>query len=307
MIGNNIANSGTVGFKSGSATFADVYASSRVGLGTKVSGITQRFTVGTINGGGGEYDIAIDGPKGMFRVTDSGGGVMYTRNGEFQVDKNNFIVNAQGYRLTGYPANAIGANPVELQLPTANVAPKATSTATSVANLDANAKVIYATTTVVSPAVPGSVTLGANSYTFTKGAGGTLTWTAVTGGAPVPPTDGTYGTAPNTVTLTGGQVTGGNLNLIPGFVDYTAAVTEIGKPFDPKLTNSYTNASPMTVYDSLGNSHQVMQYFVKRPPTPRATASTRSTIRSMARPWRRPRKPAASGATRRSSPSTRPA
>lgn len=265
VIGNNIANSGTVGFKSGSATFADVYASSRVGLGTKVSGITQRFTVGTINGGGGEYDIAIDGPKGMFRVTDSGGGVMYTRNGEFQVDKNNFIVNAQGYRLTGYPANAIGANPVELQLPTANVAPKATSTATSVANLDANAKVIYATTTVVSPAVPGSVTLGANSYTFTKGAGGTLTWTAVTGGAPVPPTDGTYGTAPNTVTLTGGQVTGGNLNLIPGFVDYTAAVTEIGKPFDPKLTNSYTNASPMTVYDSLGNSHQVMQYFVKRP------------------------------------------
>ena len=118
----------------------------------------------------------------MFRVTDSGGGVMYTRNGEFQVDKNNFIVNAQGYRLTGYPANAIGANPVELQLPTANVAPKATSTATSVANLDANAKVIYATTTVVSPAVPGSVTLGANSYTLTKGAGGTLTWTAVTGG-----------------------------------------------------------------------------------------------------------------------------
>ena len=70
--------------KSGSATFADVYASSRVGLGTKVSGITQRFTVGTINGGGGEYDIAIDGPKGMFRVTDSGGGVMYTRNGEFR-------------------------------------------------------------------------------------------------------------------------------------------------------------------------------------------------------------------------------
>ena len=41
------------------------------------------------------------------------------------------------------------------------------------------------------------------------------------------------------MTLTGGQVTGGNLNLIPGFVDYTAAVTEIGKPFDPKLTNSY--------------------------------------------------------------------
>ena len=45
VIGNNIANSGTVGFKSSTASFADVYASSRVGLGTKVSAITQRFTV----------------------------------------------------------------------------------------------------------------------------------------------------------------------------------------------------------------------------------------------------------------------
>lgn len=103
VIGNNIANSGTVGFKSSTASFADVYASSRVGLGTKVAAITQRFTVGTVNGGGGEYDIAIDGAKGMFRVTDESGAIMYTRNGEFLVDKNNFIVNAQGYRLTGYP------------------------------------------------------------------------------------------------------------------------------------------------------------------------------------------------------------
>ena len=60
------------------------------------------------------------------------------------------------------------------------------------------------------------------------------------------------------------SVTTGDLTREPGYKDYTAAVTEIGKPFDPKLTNSYTNASPMTVYDSLGNSHQVMQYFVKR-------------------------------------------
>ncbi|MCR2470000.1 flagellar hook protein FlgE, partial [Salmonella enterica] len=88
--------------------------------------------------------------------------------GEFLVDKNNFIVNAQGYRLTGYPNGGIGANPVELQLPTANVAPKATSTATTVANLDANAKVIYQVDTVTSPAVPGSVTLGGTAYTFTK-------------------------------------------------------------------------------------------------------------------------------------------
>lgn len=260
VIGNNIANSGTVGFKSSTTSFADVYASSRVGLGVKVAAISQRFTVGTVNGGGGEYDIAIDGAKGMFRVTDQSGAVMYTRNGEFLVDKNNFIVNAQGYRMTGYPAGAVGANPVELQLPTANVAPQATATGTTVANLNANAKVIYLTDTETSPAVPGSVTLGGTAYTFTKAAGGALTWT------PGNPPAGVYGTAPADVTIdAAGQVTAGALDNIPGFVDYTAAVVELAKPFDPTIAGSYTNASPMTVYDSLGNSHQVMQYFVKRP------------------------------------------
>lgn len=179
VIGNNIANSGTVGFKSGSASFADVYANSRVGLGVKVSGINQRFTVGAVTGGGGQFDIAIDGSKGMFRVTDSSGSVMYTRNGEFSLDKNNFIVNAQGYNLTGYAGTAVGANPVSLQLPTANMQPVATTTGTTVANLDANAKV---------------------------------------------------------VTI----------------------------PFDPTKPESFTNANPISVFDSLGNSHQVMQYFVKR-------------------------------------------
>lgn len=262
VIGNNIANSGTVGFKSSTASFADVYASSRVGLGVKVAAISQRFSVGTVNGGGGEYDIAIDGAKGMFRVTDQSGAVMYTRNGEFLVDKNNFIVNAQGYRLTGYPAGAVGANPVELQLPMANVAPQATSSSTTVANLDANAKVVYAVDTETSPMQPGSVTLGGTAYTFTKTPAGALVW------APGNPPAATYGTAPNTVTIDGtGQIPagGGSLNNIPGFVDYTAAVVEVGKPFDPKLSSTYTNASPMTVFDSLGNSHQVMQYFVKRP------------------------------------------
>ena len=271
VIGNNIANSGTVGFKSSTASFADVYASSRVGLGVKVAAISQRFTVGTVNGGGGEYDIAIDGAKGMFRVTDQSGAVMYTRNGEFLVDKNNFIVNAQGYRMTGYPAGAIGANPVELQLPTANVAPQATSTATTVANLDANAKVIYTTDTVTTPAVNGSVTLTGpapattpTTYEFERNATGDLAWVGAA------PANGTYGTAPNEIIIDAtspnpGGIVSGDITQVAGYTNYTAAVTELGKPFDPKLSDSYTNASPMTVFDSLGNSHQVMQYFVKRP------------------------------------------
>ncbi len=273
VIGNNIANSGTVGFKSATASFADVYASSRVGLGVKVSGINQRFTVGAVTGGGGEYDIAIDGAKGMFRVTDQSGSVMYTRNGEFLVDKNNFIVNAQGYRLTGYPAGAIGANPVELQLPTANVAPQATSSATTVANLDANAKVIYLTDTQTAPPKNGSVTLTASgggavtgTYSFERTPTGDINWVA-----PVPP-DGDYGAAPNLITIDSttsnpGGIVAGDITQVDGYVNYTAAVIEVGRPFDPTRSDTYTNASPMTVFDSLGNSHQVMQYFVKREAT----------------------------------------
>lgn len=272
VIGNNIANSGTVGFKSATASFADVYASSRVGLGVKVSAINQRFTVGAVTGGGGEYDIAIDGAKGMFRVTDQSGSVMYTRNGEFLVDKNNFIVNAQGYRLTGYPAGAIGANPIELQLPTANVAPQATSTATTVANLDANAKVIYLTDTVTAGEVLGSVTLTAEAppatdgtYTFRRNGAGDVQWVTA-------PPNGNYGAAPNLITIDSaipspkGSVAG-DITQVAGYTNYTAAVTEIGRPFDPTRSDTYTNASPMTVFDSLGNSHQVMQYFVKREAT----------------------------------------
>ncbi len=261
VIGNNIANSGTVGFKSSTASFADVYASSRVGLGVKVAAINQRFTVGTVNGGGGEYDIAIDGAKGMFRVTDQSGAVMYTRNGEFLVDKNNFIVNAQGYRLTGYPAGAIGANPVELQLPMANVAPKATATATTVANLDANAKVIYTVDTTTDPGAPGRVDLGGTVYSFRRDTNGD----AVFDIAPTP-IDGTYPNAAGTgnITITGGR-TAEDLTVMPSYQAYEAPTVELAKPFDPTVSSSYTNASPMTVYDSLGNSHQVMQYFVKRP------------------------------------------
>src|SRR5690554_2305343 len=83
VIGNNIANAGTVGFKSSSVTFADVYANSQVGLGVKVAAVNQRFTVGTISNTGNALDMAIDGTKGLFRTEDTNGNVLYTRNGQF--------------------------------------------------------------------------------------------------------------------------------------------------------------------------------------------------------------------------------
>ena len=109
-IGNNIANSGTVGYKAGSTQFADVFAASLngagaapVGLGARVSTVIQQFTQGNISVSNNPLDLAING-GGFFQVDDGLGGTLYSRNGQFQLDKDGYIVNAQGLQLKGIMA-----------------------------------------------------------------------------------------------------------------------------------------------------------------------------------------------------------
>lgn len=109
VIGNNIANSATYGFKSGTASFADMFAGSKVGLGVKVAGITQDFTDGTTTNTGRGLDVAIS-QNGFFRLVDSNGSVFYSRNGQFKLDENRNLVNMQGLQLTGYPATGYAAD-----------------------------------------------------------------------------------------------------------------------------------------------------------------------------------------------------
>ncbi|MCD6681986.1 MAG: flagellar hook protein FlgE [Burkholderiaceae bacterium] len=148
VIGNNVANSNTVGAKASRAEFADIYATSLYGAGTHYNGIgvtvaaiTQQFTQGDIATTNSALDMAING-RGFFRMSD-GGEITYTRNGQFQLDKEGYLVNAQGGRLTGYPADANGrvmaGVPGELRLQTGDVAPKATVNGAITANLDARA------------------------------------------------------------------------------------------------------------------------------------------------------------------------
>src|SRR5690554_3137068 len=154
IIGNNIANSGTVGFKAATATFADVYASSKVGLGVQVASVNQRFTIGTVTGTGNQFDIAIDGAKGLFRLQDSSGSILYSRNGQFFADAQNHIVNAQGHQLTGYPLGSMTPSPIVV--PSGNIPPQATTDIDIKANFDANAKAILETDV---PASSGTVRL----------------------------------------------------------------------------------------------------------------------------------------------------
>lgn len=150
VIGNNVANSSTVGFKASQAQFADVYAASlsggtglQAGIGTKVATIAQQFTQGNISVSNNPLDIAING-KGFFRV-DQQGTIFYSRNGQFQLDKDGYIVTASGENLTGYAANSTGTilpgSLVNLQLSSADIAPKATATADVLVNVDSRASV----------------------------------------------------------------------------------------------------------------------------------------------------------------------
>ncbi|MBO9515600.1 MAG: flagellar hook protein FlgE [Variovorax sp.] len=131
VIGNNIANSGTVGFKASTATFQDIYAGSRVGLGASVSGVVQNFGQGVTQTSSRPLDVAILNGDGFFRLTSASGEVMYSRNGQFTKDKDGYIVNASGLRLTGYGVNASGGisggTPSAIQIPTGAMAPNATT------------------------------------------------------------------------------------------------------------------------------------------------------------------------------------
>ncbi len=147
VIGNNIANANTYGAKTARAEFADAYAAalngagtSEVGIGTALSAVAQQFTQGSITTTSNPMDLAING-AGFFQVTDGKNPTEYTRNGQFKVDRNGYVVNNQQQQLMGYMADATGtiapgqAKP--LQLPTGNVAPNPTKAIKLEMNLDA--------------------------------------------------------------------------------------------------------------------------------------------------------------------------
>jgi flagellar hook protein FlgE len=199
-IGNNVANSGTVGFKSSQAQFADVFASSlsgsgggstQVGIGVKVSQVAQAFTQGNVTATSNPLDLAING-GGFFRMSTNGT-IAYSRNGQFQLDKNGFIVNANGSHLTGYTADGNGVlstgKPEEIQLQSTDLPPKFTDTVKAQLNLDSTKPVV----------------------------------------------DGASGSGTSV-------------------------------PFSRANPTSYTNATSVSVFDSLGVSHVLQTFFIKTGP-----------------------------------------
>lgn len=134
-LGNNIANSGTIGFKSSATQFADVYAAAlggggQVGIGVSVAGIAQNFGQGNITTTSNPLDLAING-QGFFRL-NTNGTTSWSRNGQFNVDKDGYITNVSGARLTGYLADAsntiVPSSPQDVFINTADLKPQPTGT-----------------------------------------------------------------------------------------------------------------------------------------------------------------------------------
>ena len=153
VIGNNVANANTVGFKAGRAEFADVYANTvaggtaaSIGIGTRVASVAQQFTQGNITTTNNPLDVAING-DGFYRLSNNGA-ITFSRNGQFQLDNNGYIVNNSGAHLTGFAASAAGAistgTPVNLQISKTDLPPLATANATASLNLDSRGAVLPA-------------------------------------------------------------------------------------------------------------------------------------------------------------------
>jgi flagellar hook-basal body protein len=149
VIGNNVANANTFGFKAARAEFADMYASAmngagtnNIGIGVNLSAVSQQFTQGNIVTTENPMDLALNG-AGFFQVTDGRSPVTYTRNGQFKVDRDGYVVNNSGGQLMGYPADGTGTiqpgNASALRMPTGGINPAATSTITLEMNLDSRA------------------------------------------------------------------------------------------------------------------------------------------------------------------------
>lgn len=154
VIGNNISNSNTVGFKG--SEFNDVLATSMSGsVGTKKAGTRQSFSQGNITASSNPLDMAISG-KGFFRV-EAKGAATYTRNGQFQLNKAGDIVNSTGDKLTGYGVDPttgliLSGSPVALSINPDPYAPKSSTGITLDVTLDIRNDASHSPPIATSPA-----------------------------------------------------------------------------------------------------------------------------------------------------------
>lgn len=202
VVGDNIANASTVGYKRSRASFSDLLGgelgAQRLGGGVRLGGTQTMYDQGAITQTGNNMDLAISG-GGMFVVKGNHGGQMgqyYTRDGRFQLDSKGYMVDQGGMRLQGYtiaPDGSRGTSIGDLALGGKMSPPVPTAKAGMTLNLDANATV----PAPFDPANPNATSNYATSQTvydslgaahqvttyFRNAGGGNWEWRAMVDGA----------------------------------------------------------------------------------------------------------------------------
>jgi len=203
IIGDNISNVNTVGFKGSKAVFSDIFSTiltngsttSQLGRGSQLQGTIQEFSQGSFEASSNALDMAIDG-SGFF-VVNNGNGNFYTRAGQFRLNDDGLVQAITGEVLQGSQITngTVSTSTTNIDLAGVQSAPQATTTFTLGANLDSSSS---SATTFTSPVtlynsvgtqVIASITFSkvanANSWTYsistsegtvTSGASGTVTF-----------------------------------------------------------------------------------------------------------------------------------
>ncbi len=157
VIGNNLANTNTLGFKGARTVFADLLSgringsggSSQVGRGVGMSKVDNIFSQGTFESTESGLDVAIEG-EGFFLLKEPGDAtVFYSRAGAFRFDDNGFLVSPEGLRVQGkgYDVNGalIAGDPTDIQVGNTGLIPgNVTTTMTLNTNLDSSSAILAA-------------------------------------------------------------------------------------------------------------------------------------------------------------------
>lgn len=283
VVGDNVANSNTIGFKQSRAQFEDVLGGavgSNIGAGVKMVRAQQIFAQGSMMNTGQATDLALSG-DGFFVVNGSMDGMngnFFTRAGQSTVNQDGFLVNPDGMKFQGYTADAngnIGSQLGDIQIPTTPLKPKATTEFDLTANLSSSAVAPDPAVHPFSPTDPLSYTkststtmydsLGnaheVNMY-FTKNAAGGYDYRVQTDGANV--VGGTAGTPVDLIPPPGGHMdfnSDGSLNGAPTVTSVTATWAggadpgQINLAFDkPGQITSYGSDTSFTSQKSDGYS-----------------------------------------------------
>ncbi len=192
VIGNNIANMQTVGFKSSKATFADLISSSisggsgsvQTGIGVALTSVQGNFSQGSLATSSNVLDLAIDG-NGFFTVQDAQGGTFYSRAGSFRLDKDNNVVDPSGFKLQGFLADTTGTitgSIGDVALPSTTASPNPTSLAFLAANLNSADPITGVRGNVVGSAASATTTAAGNlSFNINLNGDGAQTVTVAAG------------------------------------------------------------------------------------------------------------------------------